>query len=275
MSSLVIATMTKRTLRNGRRIRFEKDPFRRGNPSRSMDVGRANEGKLLASCLESNSNSGGGGGGGGDVGGSGDDGDTCEMLVVVMSMMALGRTCLIAIKLTSIFVRPQASLDLAREITVLYENPSNWKRTKVNGKSDRVEKRPWKRYLSIAETTKGDEVWFKEGLPLKGMGGRKIEQEEEHKPAHDSNFPLEMHLVRVVTVAAPLRMNAFRVHSEIPALLHSVHLPFYVNVLGRELRPEDDVKPTLRRKRKAATERREDDVIWFPFTLLFYGNTGY
>nr|KAF7435265.1 hypothetical protein H0235_003456 [Vespula pensylvanica] len=160
---------------------------------------RANEGKLLASCLESNSNSGGGGG---DVGGSGDDGDTCEMLVVVMSMMALGRTCLIAIKLTSIFVRPQASLDLAREITVLYENPSNWKRTKVNGKSDSkaelqllnyesvdtsgVEKRPWKRYLSIAETTKGDEVWFKEGLPLKGMGGRKIEQEEEHKPAHDS-----------------------------------------------------------------------------------------
>ncbi|KAF7414637.1 hypothetical protein HZH68_003126 [Vespula germanica] len=206
MSSLVIATMTKRTLRNGRRIRFEKDPFRRGNPSRSMDVGRANEGKLLASCLESNSNSDGGGGsdrgGGGDVGGSGDDGDTCEMLVVVMSMMALGRTCLIAIKLTSIFVRPQASLDLAREITVLYENPSNWKRTKVNGKSDNID-------------------------------------------------------------------------SEIPALLHSVHLPFYVNVLGRELRPEDDVKPTLRRKRKAATERREDDVIWFPFTLLFYGNTGY
>ncbi|KAF7408273.1 hypothetical protein HZH66_002810 [Vespula vulgaris] len=150
-----------------------------GHPAMGRD-GRANEGKLLASCLESNSNSGGGGGRGGD------DGDTCEMLVVVMSMMALGRTCLIAIKLTSIFVRPQASLDLAREITVLYENPSNWKRTKVNGKSDRVEKRPWKRYLSIAETTKGDEVWFKEGLPLKGMGGRKIEQEEEHKPAHDS-----------------------------------------------------------------------------------------
>nr|KAF7435266.1 hypothetical protein H0235_003457 [Vespula pensylvanica] len=65
------------------------------------------------------------------------------------------------------------------------------------------------------------------------------------------------------------------IDSKIPALLHSVHLPFYVNVLGRELRPEDDVKPTLRRKRKAATERREDGVIWFPFTLLFYGNTGY
>ncbi|KAL2717150.1 hypothetical protein V1478_012850 [Vespula squamosa] len=144
------------------------------------------------------------------------------MLVVVVSMMALGRTCLIAIKLTSIFVRPQVSLDLAREITVLHENPSNWKRTKVNGKSDK-----WKR-------------------------------------DHGSG---------ILVLPKPRRET--KSDNEIPALLHSVHLLFYVNVVGRELRPEDDVKPTLRRKRKAGTERREDDVIHFPFTLLFYRNTGY
>ncbi|KAL2717149.1 hypothetical protein V1478_012849, partial [Vespula squamosa] len=81
ISSLVIATMTKRTLRNGRWIRFEEDPFRRGNPSRSMDVGRANEGKLLASCLESNSSGCDGDGDGdsddGGDGGGDDGGGTC------------------------------------------------------------------------------------------------------------------------------------------------------------------------------------------------------